>query len=215
MGSLEILSSRNSTPQQIIVAMTKLFKSDWLEWEPSTIRAEIREETGSDPDQWEDGVWDKLMATKACVLSGSAWQDWEAFLAIAQAFNGMRSDFIVARVCSPAEVAWAVECMKEIRPEERFEDEVVSFMACILINDGITIAPTVLEFVDDEMEQLQRGKLVSENFRELAKERYELYVAQGKYPDDDDPLSMHTVKMMAIDRYLFILREAARRLDNE
>ncbi len=195
-------------PEDILSLMTKQFGKDWLLWEPQTIRDELSD-IGIRADALPPGNWDKLLATKAAILSGAPWEDWDAFLNFAQAFNGLETDFRVARICSPSETAWTVHCLGELKPEEKFSDEVANIIACILLGDGITIAPPELDFVDGPLAMLQMNNLGAEPFRELAKERYELCEKQGSVPQEDDPLSIHTVKLLAIRDYVVFMKAKA------
>lgn len=198
---LSLLVDTNSSPAQLLAAMNEAFGEGWLKWEPATIRAELVD-IGFDFDTLPVGSWDKLMATKAAFMNNAPWKDWTAFLTFAQAMNNYRVDFNVARICSPAEAAWTVECLKLIRPDERFSREVQAMIGSIFLSNGIVIPPEGLDFVKDEMKEMQDKTMAMGEFAKIAEERYILHRDQSSVPEGDSAIDIHTIKLLAIDEYI-------------
>jgi len=198
---LTLLVNTESTPAQLLAAMNEAFGEGWLKWEPATIRAEL-EDIGFDFNTLPRGSWDKLMATKAAFMNNAPWKDWTAFLTFAQAMNNYQVDFNVARVCSPAEAAWTVECLKLIRPDEKFSREVQAMIGSIFLSNGIVVPPAGLELVKDEMKEMQDKTMAMDEFTKIAEERYTLHRSQSTAPEGDSALDIHTTKLLAIDEYI-------------
>lgn len=188
------LQDPKATPAQMIAYMLEQYGPQWFFWDPAVIRAELIDD-GVNIDTLPDGAFDKIMAAKNLILNNSAWQDWDAFLAVGQACNNMHVDFETARPLSPSEVAWTIFCMNEIK-DEPFSSEVQALVAAILINDGICYAPGILSFCQDELNRMQYN---DDDFVSIVKHAYESYDGREFM---EDPVDISVIKLLAIDKYL-------------
>jgi hypothetical protein len=195
---MDAILDPKSTPAQMIAYMIDKYGPKWFFWDPAVIRAELVDD-GIEVNKLPDGNFDKVMASKNLILNNTAWQDWDAFLAVGQACNGMNVDFEVARPLSPAEVGWTVFCMNEIK-EEQYSAEVQSLIAAILLNEGICYAPNILNFCQDELNIMQNAE---DDIVLLVKNAYETYDGRGFM---EDPIDICVVKLLAIDKYIEEMR---------
>lgn len=198
MDLTNALNDPNSTPAKLIAYMLDKYGPQWFFWDPAVIRAELTDD-GILVDRLPDGAFDKIMAAKNLILNNTAWKDWDAFLAVGQACNNMNVDFEVARPLSPAEVAWTIFCMNEIK-DETFSDEVQALMAAIFVNEGICCAPGILSFFQDELNRMHHA---GDDFVALVKNAYETYNGREFM---EDPIDFNVIKLLAIDKYIEEMR---------
>lgn len=195
MDFKEQLHNTKTRPSKLISYMLDKYGPQWFFWDPAVIRAELTDD-GIDVTRLPSGMFDKIMAAKNLLLNNTAWKDWDAFLAVGQACNCLNVDFQVARPLSPAETAWTIFCMGEIK-EEEFSPEVQSLVAAILINDGICYAPGLLNFCQDELNSMQHVE--DDDFIAIIKHAYDTYDGREFM---EDPIDICVIKLLAIDKYL-------------
>lgn len=89
---------------------------------------------------------DEILAESVCHTSELPWEDAEVFKRIALAING-REILPIDQELSVPEIAKAVYKMHKVFPEEEFNDTVASFIAAQCVEEGYTVVPKVLAFV--------------------------------------------------------------------
>ena len=122
-----------------------------LEWEPGTIRLEIREDYGVDPSQV---IMDKIQAGISLLTTDMAYVYWEPFEEIVHVLNDYEADFESMRPPRPEELSWGVLESHLIEPPEGqklsdlYSAEIKAYVATILKKNGFHTSPELLQFVD-------------------------------------------------------------------
>lgn len=134
-----------------------------LEWEPETIRLEIKADFGVDPTQL---VMDKIQAGMALLTTDQFYTYFESFEETVNVLNDSEADFTILRPPTPEELAWAVvEAHLIDEPEEpltkMFSPEIKQYVGQVLHDAGLYRPSEFLPFVkclcDHDPEQEHAG----------------------------------------------------------
>jgi hypothetical protein len=119
-----------------------------LDWEPETIRGEIKATYNVDVSQVN---MDKVMALITVLTTNLFYISATSFAHVANALNNSAANFEVMDPVTPDEAAWALTEVTLNDPpksgsdlEEAFSDEVRKFLGAILVDEGMTTPPAVL-----------------------------------------------------------------------
>lgn len=117
--------------------------NDWLTWEAETVRSTLSD-MGHILSK-ED--FNKLMAVKTLHITDAPWDNWELFLFINQALNGLeinRESIYITD--NPLPYLYnTVEIFNLIR-EQHFNEEVKRFCAAIFLHENVQYCPEPLNF---------------------------------------------------------------------
>jgi hypothetical protein len=198
--------TKSKTPSELAEALVETFGTDWLAWEPETLRAEIKDEMGRSPSR---EAWEKIQAAKLCLLSSSPWVEWDIFEKVALAFNNIVPNFQVVEDLSPAQVTFAVREMDKLRTDVEFEKDVPYYAAMRIRSGGLILAPSGVEFVDPIMEKMFHSKMGSEDvsfLRDLKEEvRWKMakYSSTGEAPQmDETEAGIQLARLTAVEEYV-------------
>jgi hypothetical protein len=127
---------------------------NWLIWEPETLwdtmtvdfhlKMEISKHARSG-----------IQAVKTIHCNDSFFQDWQTTLWCSQALDGEPPDFDVLQDTSPGQIWHAFECARLLRGSMPYDEEVQSWMAAYWLDDGIVYAPPPLDFMQDNICQME------------------------------------------------------------
>jgi hypothetical protein len=127
---------------------------------------------------------------------------------MAQALNNVFPDFHVLQQPSLSQLLVAVDIMQQVRDKEPFGQEVQSFMAASIMSDGVVVAPDIVSFCQDEIEQYLKDKKM-ESALDLAgpvKNR----VAEAKNSTamslTETPVDIQAAKILLAQAYLDLQR---------
>jgi hypothetical protein len=142
----------------LYTALRSSYGLEALSWEPETIWLTME----------KDGIdlsivnRDKLQAAIALVVNPQFYWDHIVFENTVHAFTGNISNPDVIQECHPAEMAWAVyeaDVIRGMDPEGKgdaeFDEDVQQYVAVCLQRAGFICAPEQLQFVDDNLVELQ------------------------------------------------------------
>ena len=134
----------------IIVAMLDEFGTDFLEWEPETIRLEIENTYSVEP---HPVVIDKLWAMITVLTTNQFLNNLDAFTHICHALSGQLADFHNYNPAEVDEICWAmleVNLVDPPDPKESFNAEIVEYVKLKLQDESFTRTPAMLKkFVGD------------------------------------------------------------------
>jgi hypothetical protein len=110
---------------------------DWLLWDSEVIDKEC--------DLKQD--FNKIMAMKTLYTTDAPWDNWELFLVMVQALNGLQPNpEILYLTPNPLPYLYnAVDIMNMTR-EQQFSEEVARFCAAIFLHENVHYAPDQLSF---------------------------------------------------------------------
>ena len=165
----------------------KLPITEWPDLDPATVVMELEEQFlrhGLSPVQ---GVIEKVMAVQTILRSESPFDDAHIFTKIAIALSGHEPLFGYLEVPRVAEMAFAAQIMKKLRPDESFGVEVKRFVRAAMREEGLADYPkamtplklTKVECVGPECDDIRAE--VSKGESEMAKVQAEKIQAVEDY----------------------------------
>lgn len=92
---------------------------------------------------------DRIMAARLVIHATEPFTEWHVFLAVATALNNLTPDWDEPMDLSVAELAWAADAMRYMDPVTPFSDEVASFVAMALHEEGFVVTPEPLKFAQE------------------------------------------------------------------
>lgn len=204
-----ILKIKEAPPLCLASALQKAFGKGWLLWEPSVLWAEVKDEFGIELPR---ATQDAIMAFRVCLLTNTPWQDWYPFLSVTLALNGVPHNPEYAMPPQPSHLAYALDVMRRMKPDQPFEPEVSNMAAIILWDNGICWAP-----------KYPMGDLTNEYLISRQKDEDQLtllsFIAKDYLEDDGndamddyDTVRLHTIKLRALDLYVNMKRSLEKEL---
>lgn len=114
----------------------------WWDWEPETIWAELQRDHFSEGTPEE--IRDMTMALQVTLNSHAPFEHWHIFEKIAHAFSANPVSFSILQPLEPDEAALAMQALSRIRPEEKYDREVLMYIAVCVKSAGMVLAPEEL-----------------------------------------------------------------------
>lgn len=128
-------------------ALLKQFGPEWYGWETAT----VFQETGRVfQTQLSDHTRSKIQAIKTVHVVGLAWESWQVFEKIIQAFNNNVARWDVMQVPSLAQLYAGIDILNEMRQEE-FSDEVKLYAASAILHEDVFFCPSPLDVFQAEV----------------------------------------------------------------
>lgn len=115
------------------------YSRQWWDWEPETIWSELQRDHFSEGTPEE--IKDMAMALQVTLNSHSPFEHWHIFENIAHAFSSNPVSFAILQPVEPDEAALAMQVLSRIRPEEKYDREVLMYIAVALKAAGMVLAP--------------------------------------------------------------------------
>lgn len=115
--------------------------ADYLAWEPETIWAEIQSTWGTTVS---DVNKQKIQAVRACYVSDSPYEDWQAYEKVTAGLFGVVPRKTEMQRPSPGRALVALDVLGHIREDKRLSPEVVKYCAAVLIDHGMVYGPGAL-----------------------------------------------------------------------
>jgi len=103
----------------------------WWQWEPETLVA-----------TFSDKYLDVLQALQLLVTTNQAHEHWHVFEKVGHAFNNNVVDFSIVQPLRTDECALTLKVLRNIRPKEFFDAEVIGYVACCAKHDGLVFLPS-------------------------------------------------------------------------
>lgn len=179
-----------NTPAVVLdVLMLGHFNTEWLEWEPETLRA-VLQELNVHPYNLE-----KLQALQVMHSNDSFWDDESAFEKVALALNNITPNFRLRQDLNVAQMAKAVAISRQLKKKD-FSDEVTKHIAVRAHLEGLVVLPIILSFAQPVLDTLQPSA------SGLVPQVTQAYLAKWPASESQDTLSVQLRKLYAIDEFL-------------
>lgn len=168
-----------STPATcLLILCLDEWGTDMFQWEPQTLISAVRSTWGAKiPADNRDKIW----ALVTHITTDFLYSNLEAFIHICNALSGRGADFEQFDPADVDEICWGITETQLIAPmdkDERFSDEIVTYMESRLEYEGFQRVPPMLKkFVkmperDDELNQvLTSDEIGFENFWKMQQTR--------------------------------------------
>lgn len=139
----------------LLVGLLDEFGTEMFEWDPDTLRLEIKSEYGADIPQ---SNMDKIQALTMVLTTDLFYRNLEAFMHVANSLGHNGADFQAYDPPDVQEMAWALAETALVDPPDKgtsFGPEIVLYMREKLKAEGFSKAPRILapfcgELVRDE-----------------------------------------------------------------
>ena len=149
---VRFFSYHDAHPIAIVMVLMKEFGHDWFGWAPEALRKEIL--TSFRATSVSEQNWQKIQAARTLFLATGYWAEWEVFEKINQAFNNNVPTFDVLQRCTLGQLMAGVDIANQLR-DETFSDEVMRYVACCAVDQGVTYLPSPLDFAQAALSQPQ------------------------------------------------------------
>lgn len=157
MGLKSLLSDTELAPSCAWSACKRLLNADIDDWEPDVFRIELQRKGV----EVTPSLMAKLLGAQT-VITTTAWaSDHDALFAFALCCDGVPSDAGAFHHPTPEQLAWALREIRRLHPipdtadNDGFDpDEIDPAVACLLLDEGISVAPEELSFVQDVLDRM-------------------------------------------------------------
>lgn len=183
-------------PILLLRDLTREYGTDWLSWEPETLWSEIEEDNDLGEDLPRVNK-DKVMSVRLAVKTDLPWKHLAVFENVALAFSGMVPRFDVMQPLEPYQAALAVDVLHRIHPAIDLDDDVLGYLAALLVHDGLSWVPP--EFFGD-VEPAMKGLRSTDDVANAVRDAW----AAGK-TSADDAVSSQLKTLHAIKEYLSVM----------
>lgn len=138
---------QNSHPITLFLAASKVLEKyeNWKYWDAEVIAKEINDFIR--PNKLSRENFNKIMAMKTLYTTDAPWENWDLFLYIFQALNGLTVDRETIYLTDhPLPYLYnAVEIINLARKQD-FGDQVKRFCAAIFLHENVHYCPEPLDF---------------------------------------------------------------------
>lgn len=139
-----MLSDQNTTGTPLLVLLIDRFGTAMFDWEPDTLRLEIKSTWGVEPPQEN---MDKIWALISLITTNLFNVSLEFFIHVSNALSGNGADFANYDPATVQEMCWAITEQHLIAPFEKGEDfssEILTYMKASLLEEGFSQVPQIL-----------------------------------------------------------------------
>lgn len=157
-GAAYFSGERPTFATVLLAILFKLFGPEVLDWDGLTIQLEIKDRFGVDVPR---RVYDKLMALITALSTDRVYKEVPLFDEFVSAINGEGMG-IEQDIPAVDDVAWAVAELSMNDPDPVTRDpknpwskDVQKYVRVVLDDEGMSIAPKVLDFAPSKVRQLE------------------------------------------------------------
>ena len=147
----KVLESPEATATALTVILMDNYGTEFLDWEPDTLRIQVAEDYGAD---LPDNNWDKVWAVVTLMTTDLFYNSLEAFNHICNSLAGTGADFDKWDIAEPEEIMWGVAEAVLLDPPDKqgydFSHEIKQFVGLALSEYGIWRTPRLLRDVVEE-----------------------------------------------------------------
>lgn len=147
-----VWTSPGSFATSLVLLFIDYFGVEAFDWEPETIRMEIRDTSGVDIS---DENMDKLLAMLSAITTNLFYVSMETFHHVCNALSGSVADFGTWDPLDLEEAAWGLTEVGLCDPPEankpwqdRFSHEVRRYLGVLLTEEGVIHAPELLNLAE-------------------------------------------------------------------
>jgi hypothetical protein len=144
-----LLLDEEAIATPLLVGLLDEFGTEMLDWEPETLRLEIKNEWKVTPPQVN---FDKIWALVTVLTTNSFYDSFEGFTHICNALSNTEASFDVYDPADVTEMAWAIaECTLLDPPDPtgkdksyQFNTEIIAYMQARLNTESFSKPPLIL-----------------------------------------------------------------------
>jgi len=194
----KLFTNRRAHPLQIFDVLIMRYKQAWPEWEPDTLWWALRRDFGPVGEIARN----KIQALTFAASTDTPWLDFDSFENCGQAWNDFLPIFGAFQPLTPMQVAFAVQVLRGIRPEDEFGHEVNAYIAAVLDEHGWVYAPE--EWFAGAQAILDRKDWLVGLKADVAQawKHIKDIPAQEIEWEGDDARSIHLLKLAVVKSYL-------------
>lgn len=134
----ELQKEGGLSPLKLFGFLNEHHEQSWWDWEPETLWTVLGVEHGIQPTE---ALRDLVMALQTIVSTAAPFEHWHAFEKVGHALCGTSVDFQVVQPLEPDQVALTCKILAAIRPQEKYEPEVLGYMAACCHSAGMVYLP--------------------------------------------------------------------------
>ena len=210
-----LFAHHDTHPVVFDLALLARYDTDWFESEPATLWKEIKEDFHV--PSISDHACAKIQAVRTLHINEWFWDKWEVFCWITQALNNNIPDFQVIQKPTIPQLMNAVDMATMVRTGEEFDQEVQSWVAASVGEEGVYYAPKSVEFCQDEiLELLTEMKIeedpqgavdgVKKRFEEVSSLPDSAWIGEGEPILQETPVDIQVAKLKVACDYLALRR---------
>lgn len=140
---IRFFSFHDAHPVALMLVLMEKFGTEWLEWEPDTLKREIL--TTFRATSISEHNWQKIQAVRVLTSTVGFWNEWHIFEKIVQALNNNVPRFDITQRCTIPQLMAGVDIANTIR-KETFNDEIQRYVSACALDEGVNHLPAPLEF---------------------------------------------------------------------
>ena len=140
---IRFFSFHDAHPVALTLVLMEKFGTEWLEWEPDTLRREIL--TTFRATSVSEQNWQKIQAVRVLTSTMGFWNEWHIFEKIIQALNNNVPRFDITQRCTLSQLMAGVDIANTIR-RETYNDETQRYVAACALDEGAVYLPAPLDF---------------------------------------------------------------------
>jgi hypothetical protein len=195
----KLFSDKRAHPIQILEVLTSRYDTKWADWESDTLWWSLRKSFGPVGEIARN----KILALRLAAKKDMPWLDWDVFEDCGLSWNDTIPVIGMFQPMTPMQVAFTVQTLRSIRPDEEFAHEVKAYIAAILDDHGWVWAPK--EYFGDVQEILDRDREHLVGLKQEVKSAWKKVRKIDPHTIDwnsEDPLSVHVMKLFSVQMYL-------------
>lgn len=127
---------------------------NWLIWEPETLWASMAKDFDL-RTEISKNARAGIQAVKTVHANDTFFTEWQVTHLCTQALDGNLPDFETLQDTEPAHIVHAIGCVKILRGDMPYSEEVQCWMAACFLNAGMVYAPPPVEFIQDEISMIE------------------------------------------------------------
>jgi hypothetical protein len=140
---IRFFSFHDAHPVALMLVLMEKFGTEWLEWEPDTLKREIL--TTFRATSVSEHNWQKIQAMRVLTSTTGFWSEWHIFEKIIQALNNNVPRFDITQRCTLTQLMAGVDISNTLR-RETYGDEIRRYVAACALDEGVVYLPEPLDF---------------------------------------------------------------------
>jgi hypothetical protein len=187
----QVFTNKNSHPLVLDLVLLKEFGPSYLEWEPETCWAEIRQTWGTTISETNRN---KVQAVRTCHVSSQPYEAWEIFEKVAAGLFGLMPRFDYIQKATPHRACVSLDVITQIKENKSVLPEVYKYAAATMLDYGMIYGTGALTPCNKYTAKMA-GKTVQDKVKEA--------VEQNKRPkfDGTNDSDIQLMKSLSVRDY--------------
>jgi len=155
-AQLRALMLNPNTPATVLlVLLIDWWGMDWFEWEPDTLREELKDEFNAHVPQLSI---DKLWALVTYLTTDQFFTQLPVFIAICNVLSDTEADFETFDPATTEELLWALAELNMLEPinTSKFSEDIKLYVGMQLREDSVLTKPKLLEWAESPPDTEER-----------------------------------------------------------